>query len=300
MKIFKRFEWLKDDELKIGLIPVEEKLQEIEHIHEFLEFVYVIDGEMVHHINGKEYHCHKGAFLFIKHGEKHAFTAERKTQYINLLVSTEAFSDGKVKCNNLQDIFTLYTLNDFHFEWETLPPFVQFDGLKLMEIENMLHYMLNEYNSRNIGYITTLRNSLFTVLIEFARKMVSEHVSDKAYYGSIKFYDIKQFIDENYQERLTLSDLSQKFFCSTAYLSRLFKKHTGKNFVQYVQCKRIEKAIEYLLTSNKSVEDIAFNVGYLDKNQFFALFKKYTGKTPKKFRDDNKNTKDAYRNLYFN
>ena len=190
-----------------------------------------------------------------------------------MLVSPEAFQEPNLKCSTLQDIFELYPLKDFQFDWKRLPPFVQFDGLKLMEIENTLHYMLNEYNARNVGYLTTLRNSFFNVMIEFARKLVNDHVGDKAYYGSIKFYDIKRFVDENYQERLTLGDLSKKFFCSTAYLSRLFKKTYGQNFVQYVQCKRIEKAIEYLLTSNKSIENIAFDVGYLDKNQFFSLFK---------------------------
>lgn len=69
MKIFKRFEWLKNDELKIWMIPSKSGAVEPEHIHEFLEFVYILDGEIIHYINDKDYHCHKGAFLFINRGE---------------------------------------------------------------------------------------------------------------------------------------------------------------------------------------------------------------------------------------
>lgn len=298
MNIFKN-EILRNEAIKIGLLTWVDQCED-DHIHEFLEFVYLVEGEMTHYINGKKYHCRKGSFLYINRGETHSFVSKGKASYINLLVLPEAFKDSSEKgCTSIKDIFELYNLSEFHFQWDVLPSYQQFEGVKLVEVENIFHYMLNEFNTRNIGYGIVLRNCLFNILIELARKICGESESEKAYYGSVKFYEVKQYVDQNYLERISLNELAQKFFCSTAYLSRLFKKYTGKPFVQYVQCKRIEKAIEYLLTTTRSVEEIAFAVGYIDKHQFFTLFKKYTNKTPKKFRDDNKNTTKMYRSMYY-
>lgn len=90
----------------------------------------------------------------------------------------------------------------------------------------------------------------------------------------------KQYIDENYMKELTLDDVSRVVNISSYYFSKVFKEETGENFIDYLTKLRIEAAKKLLKTTNKSMKEIAFEVGYPDPNYFSRNFKKYTGKTP--------------------
>lgn len=90
----------------------------------------------------------------------------------------------------------------------------------------------------------------------------------------------KQYIDENYMKELTLDDVSRVVNISSYYFSKVFKEETGENFIDYLTKLRIEAAKNLLKTTNKSMKEIALEVGYSDPNYFSRNFKKYTGKTP--------------------
>lgn len=90
----------------------------------------------------------------------------------------------------------------------------------------------------------------------------------------------KQYIDENYMKELTLDDVSRVVNISSYYFSKVFKEETGENFIDYLTKLRIEAAKKLLKTTNKSMKEIASEVGYPDPNYFSRNFKKYTGKTP--------------------
>ena len=93
----------------------------------------------------------------------------------------------------------------------------------------------------------------------------------------------KQYIDENYMKELTLDDVSRVVNISSYYFSKVFKEETGENFIDYLTKLRIEAAKNLLKTTNKSMKEIAVEVGYSDPNYFSRNFKKYTGKTPTEY-----------------
>ena len=71
---------------------------------------------------------------------------------------------------------------------------------------------------------------------------------------------------------------------SAAYFSTVFKKETGKTFIQYLTDYRMETAVELLLTQNEKTYVIAEKVGYLDPNYFSYVFKKRFGVSPSKYK----------------
>ena len=64
----------------------------------------------------------------------------------------------------------------------------------------------------------------------------------------------------------------------------LFKKETGKNFLEYVTELRIQNAKNYLIQTNYDIAEVASAVGYNDLKYFSKLFKKTTGLNPSEFR----------------
>jgi len=97
------------------------------------------------------------------------------------------------------------------------------------------------------------------------------------------------YIKENYHlNDISLSDISEKFFVSPSYLSRLFKKETGKNLSDFINEYRIEKAKQLLLTTDLKTYEIADRVGIPDPHYFSRLFKRYTGCSPSEYKEDAK------------
>lgn len=95
---------------------------------------------------------------------------------------------------------------------------------------------------------------------------------------------IAKYIDENYNENLTLSGLAEQFYLDSTYLSKLFRRETGKNLVLYITDKRMEKAKKLMESNEINLTDVAYMVGYDDYAYFSRVFKKSTGVNPRKFR----------------
>ena len=99
---------------------------------------------------------------------------------------------------------------------------------------------------------------------------------------------ILEYINENYDKTLTLSDIANKCFYTPAYLSKAFKKAFNISLKDYICEKRFQQAQKLLLETNDSIESIALAVGYVNKNQFYKIFRDKAGCTPKQYRDNNK------------
>lgn len=93
------------------------------------------------------------------------------------------------------------------------------------------------------------------------------------------------YIGQNYAKELVLDEISKELQISPYYFSKLFKKRTGSNFIEYVTSVRIEKAKELLRNSDKSMKEICREVGYSDANYFSRTFKKNVGVSPTEYKE---------------
>lgn len=101
----------------------------------------------------------------------------------------------------------------------------------------------------------------------------------------INIEEVFEYINNHYQEPITLQSLASKFFISDSYFSRIFKQHTGKNFIEYLTVYRIEIAKNMLAYSGMKPSEVCKAVGYTDQRYFSQIFKKITGTTPSQFKN---------------
>lgn len=99
--------------------------------------------------------------------------------------------------------------------------------------------------------------------------------------------EIKEYIDQYYYSEVSLTDLANKYYLNSNYLSQLFKVEVGENFVDYLTRKRIEKSVYLLLNTEFQTYKIAEMVGYIYPRYFYDVFKKILGVTPSQYRQQN-------------
>lgn len=95
------------------------------------------------------------------------------------------------------------------------------------------------------------------------------------------------YIEEHYQENLSIKDVCKALLISESYLTKLFKENTSYSFVDYLTNYRMKKACQLLQNPTLKIYSIAEEVGYKDQRYFSVLFKKIVGLTPKQFRENN-------------
>lgn len=100
--------------------------------------------------------------------------------------------------------------------------------------------------------------------------------------------ECQRFVYNHLDSKISLEDAAAHLHLHPSYLSRLFKRETGENFIEYVTRMKMEKAKELLEITDKSVEQISDMLGYENKNYFGKLFKAHTGFVPNVYRGQTK------------
>ena len=93
-----------------------------------------------------------------------------------------------------------------------------------------------------------------------------------------------EYIQGNYRQPITVSQLAELSHMSSGHFCRLFKKYTFKTPVQYINGVRLSAATDLLLESDRKVLDVAFDTGFNSLSYFIGVFKQSMGCTPTEFR----------------
>ncbi|MDC7227643.1 MAG: response regulator [Spirochaetales bacterium] len=101
-----------------------------------------------------------------------------------------------------------------------------------------------------------------------------------------KLKEITKYIDDHFADSsISIENISEKFFISSGYLTKLFRQNLDQTFVEYVTKKRMERARELLKVSEMKNYQIAEQLGFKDPHYFSSSFKRYFGQTPSEYKN---------------
>lgn len=109
---------------------------------------------------------------------------------------------------------------------------------------------------------------------------------------SVDAEDIRKYVDKHYTEKILVGDIAKYFHMDLNYISRLFKKKTGKNLKDYLTEKRMEKVLYLLENTDLKIYEISEASGYQDYFYFTRVFRKFTGFTPSEWRENGKGRRE--------
>lgn len=254
------------------------------HIHDYIEILYALSGEFQIFLNNNEYSFSTGDIVLINSNEIHNIIAlsEGVNKYIVIKFIPEL----------------LYTTTQSLFEIKYVTPFILNESnhqkiFKKAEIEKtiipaIIYDILEEYQQKAYGYELAIRAGIFNLFLFILRRWHEENV-DLNIHQDInrnilaRMQVVFDFIDENYQNEITASDMANLCGLSYSYFSRLFKKIKKRKFKEYLNYVRISKSEKLLITSNYNITEIAMMVGFTTTSYFITQFKQFKGISPKKF-----------------
>lgn len=98
----------------------------------------------------------------------------------------------------------------------------------------------------------------------------------------------QNYVHTHLTEKISLTEVAAHLHLNSSYFSRMYKKETGEGFVEFVTRVKMEKALELLDQSIKSVEQIAYELGFESKSYFLKTFKRFYGLSPKSYKNNDK------------
>jgi transcriptional regulator GlxA family with amidase domain len=147
---------------------------------------------------------------------------------------------------------------------------------------NLILYLIEKYAGRDIAILSA---KVFAIEIERDSQLSFTIFQGQKEHDDEPIKKAQEFIERNYQDRITVDQLASMFALGRRNLERRFKKATANTVVEYMQRVKIEAAKMSLESSRENVNEVMYNVGYTDTKAFRTTFKRITGLSPVEYRN---------------
>ena len=250
------------------------------HWHPEIEITYVQKGTMCYKVNHMVYHLKEGDIVFNNSGALRSGTMENQKDCAYIPVTFDS---------RLIYGFFQSTVNSKYVD-----PVIQDSMLPAICIDQSepWHKPFREYLLRIIDLdekkpdfyeldITICLQSMWRLLLEHITYEPQASRENSLEYDRIK--KILSYIEENYQNKITLNDIAGHIHLCESECTRLFKRHMNTTLFAFLQEYRIERSLEFL-QDDQPVSAVADKAGFSDPNYYSKVFAKIKGCSPREYR----------------
>lgn len=147
---------------------------------------------------------------------------------------------------------------------------------------NLMLYLIEKFAGRDMAIVCS---KLFEIEIERNSQSAFMIFNPQKQHEDDVIKQVQNYIEKNYEEKISVDDLALKFGLSRRNLERRFRKVTYNSIVEYLQRVRIEAAKQTLERNRENVNEAMYKAGYNDIKAFRTTFKKLTGLSPLEYRN---------------
>lgn len=251
------------------------------HWHPEIEITYVQKGTMCYKVNHMVYHLKEGDIVFNNSGALHSGTMENQKDCAYIPVTFDS---------RLIYGFFQSTVNSKYVD-----PVIQDSMLPAICIDQSepWHKPFREYLLRIID-LDEKKPDFYeldiTICLQYMWRLLLEHITyepQASRENSLEYDRIKKilsYIEENYQNKITLNDIAGHIHLCESECTRLFKRHMNTTLFAFLQEYRIERSLEFL-QDDQPVSAVADKAGFSDPNYYSKVFAKIKGCSPREYRN---------------
>ncbi|MFC3804324.1 helix-turn-helix domain-containing protein [Cohnella sp. GCM10012308] len=281
--IFKPFNASPDFPFSFVYRDTKTKQRELpDHLHDWYEMVYVHGGKGTFFIDRTFYDMNAGSLFLIPGNTIHRAFPDHEDPVTSTALF---FNPALVQAQSLGEPFSYLQ----GFDWSKLNRIYRLlCGPDLAAgFEQGLREIDEELRASKTGMRHAVSLLLQRILLSVNRELGTGGRGQTAQapaIGPLWMRDTLLFIDTHYADDIGLRELSKRASVSPAHFSRVFKQMTGMNVTGFIAAKRIVKAKEMLLATDRGVAQIAAECGFESLPHFHRLFKRIVGVTPAAYR----------------
>lgn len=244
--------------------------QSILHSHPFSELFFVVNGNGSFMAEGESFPVRENDMVIInphvEHTEKSLNTSP--LEYIVLGIEGLSFSFDDISAAH--DAVSVQTASGAVYKY----------NVQSSNIYAYLNIMLEEISKKDSSYETVCQNLLEVLLICMLRNEKFSIIQNANSMLSRECAQIKNYLDSNYSENITLDTLASITHMNKYYMAHAFTKHTGLSPINYLLQKRIQEGKHLLESTTYSIAEISTMLGFSSQSYFSQAFKKAAGTTP--------------------
>lgn len=242
------------------------------HWHSHLEILFILKGYMTVFINDRKYILKKGDMVVIGSRDLHSTRTISKVNYILLQIPYDYLTRALSHVSLIQ--------------FQTYFPAAGSNPNE-KQLCDCLFQLLKTYEKQEDGYqlyfSSVVYQFLFLLYRNYSRRITREAL-EKENRNFEKMEEIIQYVKMNYRREITLKEASQLLSVSPEYFCRLFKKHTGQTFLEYLNTIRMGHFYHDLTQTNYSINELLERNGITNYKVFMRMFKAAYKTTPGKLR----------------
>lgn len=251
------------------------------HWHSAVELIYILNGNAMIMIEGKDYLLIAGEFVVIDSNQMHRFKYLRESMMIVM-----HFSRSSMK--NFVPMLEKY---HFHCTKETLEKEQLESYLKICDL---LKELAPLHITQPIGYKIKSHAIAMEVFFELLNNFVSqEELIQKTDKSEVleRLEEITEYIEEHHAEQISLEEIASHFFLSREYFSRFFKKNMGVTFSRYLNQVRLMHIYQDICNTTTGIMELGERHGFTNYKLFNKMFHEIYGCTPRDVRQGNNEIK---------
>ena len=234
------------------------------HWHENVEFLCCFEGSGTVISDSEEIEMHKGDTVIINSKHIHSITSNNCVKYYCLIIDSGFFRENGID------------VNLFKFQ----------NKITDRHITDLMRNIHDAYINLNSDIYIAENKTAISVFTTYIAKNYSCKVNQKKSVSKNNEAVIKaiEYINNNYQRKLTIEEISCVAGYSKYHFLRLFKDATGYTPVDHINATRCEKAKSMLLESTEPISKICLDCGFDNPSYFTKIFKNYHHCLPLEFR----------------
>lgn len=242
----------------------------VPHFHNAYELIKILDGGVTVFIDTNEIPVSKGDMIFIPPRCIHATYSTREDTVTFNVTFEKALIDEAVLPTAIDDILNKDAITQFVFSSDAYPTLdISTERIRQIYYDGSATYRMD---------ILAGALSLLSCVINRYRPYGEQDDS------GIRLRPVLEYIKENSHRKILLSELGDILHVCDDHLIRLFKQYTNKSPGKYILDLRVENAMRLLIDTDRSIADIAAEVGFSSPNYMAKLFKETINLTPNQYR----------------